>query len=361
MNRIKNTILVVSVLILCLILSELILSSLYVFPNGYFVATPNTSFIWEKDTSIIKGITEDARVQFDQFGARTISNPENNKKAIIAIGGSTTACFSLDQKYTWTALLDEKLGDNYWVGNFGKPGSFSSHHVLQLQQIIKYPNLPKIEKVIVMMGKNDFSASLIDEGQYLNLDEFNIKINSFTHLPDSEVPWLRKLTLTKLYKKARHHSILLYRRKTHGEELQECRKARLLTKEVNQLPNQSASLAFYLQNAKKMIDIAKASQIEIVFISQAVLWNKDLSPEDQKLICSNVNEKNIHYSAEALANGMNLFNLKLEQMCKKNGVQFIWNSIESNSSNFIDDCHYTELGAKRTAEKIFKNLNHISH
>lgn len=356
MNLVKNLLFSLLFFLFLLALSELMLVFFYSYPNGYYVSTPESSFVWKKDTTIIKGITKDAKVQFDQFGARTISKPTSEKIAILAIGGSTTACYSLDQQDTWTALLEGQLGNNYWVGNFGKPGNLSSHHILQLQKLIRYPSLPPIEKIIIMMGKNDFSASIIDEKKYLGLDSFNIQINAFTHLPDSTLPWHRRLRLTKLFKTARHQVIQLYRGKTHGEELLESRKARTLTQEVNQLPNLSTSLSFYLDNAQKMIDFAKTNQIDIVFISQAVLWDKNLNQEDLKLICSNVSEKNIHYSAEALANGMNLFNTQLEELCKRNDIQFIWNSIESNSTNFIDDCHYTELGAKRTAKNIYEGL-----
>lgn len=357
MKLLKNILFYLVIFTILLVLAEEALSSFYKFPNGYFVATPNTNFIWKKNTDVIKGINKDASVYFDSFGARSTSNPSPKKKNIIAIGGSTTACFSLDQKDTWTAILEQQLGDDYWVGNFGKPGSYSTHHILQLEQLINYSNLPTIKKVIILMGKNDFSASLINEERYLKSDHFNSMINAFHHVPDSAVPWHRRLALSKLYKKARLNITQLYNRKTHGVELLESRKARSLTKEVNELPDLTRPLELYLNNAKQLIELAKANQIELVFVSQPVLWSKNLSNEDAKLICSNVQDKKIHYSAAALANGMSLFNAALSDLCDESGVQFIWSDLESNSENFIDDCHFTEAGARRVAENIYSQLS----
>lgn len=358
MMFLKNLLLSLFVFLLMICISELILSSFYNFPQGYFIATPNTEFIWKKDTLVKKGINHNAHVVFDNYGGRSISNPKTKKKAIIAIGGSTTACYSLDQQKMWTTLIEKNLGEDYWVGNFGKPGSFSSHHILQLEKIIKYKGLPKIDKIIIMMGKNDISASLINEEKYLNLSDFETKINAFKHLPDSTVPFYRQLTIAKLYKRAKHNIIRTFRRKNHGEELLECQKARQLTKEIDQLPDLSAALAFYEKNSLELIKIAKSENIPIIFISQAVLWNKNLAVEDSKLICSYIRNKGIHYSDSALAKGMELFNKRLEKVCISEGVPFIWNNIVSNSTNFFDDCHYTEIGAERTAEQILNGLKY---
>ena len=64
----------------------------------------------------------------------------------------------------------------------------------------------------------------------------------------------------------------------------------------------------------------------------------------------------MHYATEILAEGMGLFNKKLEEVCKREGVLFIDAKLETTSNNFYDDCHYTELGAKNLAEQIFIEL-----
>lgn len=355
MNLFKNLLLSFFTFLLSIVLLEVALSFFYSFPNGYYVATPNTDFVWPKD-SIKKGIDNDSHVIFDKFAARTTTEYSNNKKSIITIGGSTTACYSLDQSKMWSAILQEKLGDQYWVANFGKPGTYSDHHILQLEQIDQYEEIHKIDQIIVMMGMNDISASLSKPDKYLYATPFEKSIFAFTHLPDSALPWHRTLALTKLYKRTKQNLKRFSRSKSHGEELQECNRRREKSKRVDVLPDLTKELLHYEENAMKIIQFAQSKNIDIVFVSQAVLWDKGLSEADSKLVCSYVIEKDIHYSLEALEFGMEKFNKRLEVVCKRENIPFIWNNIESNSNYFFDDCHYTELGSQVVAENIYKGL-----
>ena len=50
------------------------------------------------------------------------------------------------------------------------------------------------------------------------------------------------------------------------------------------------------------------------------------------------------YSIEALEKGMHMINKRLEEVCEREGVKFIWNNVPSNANNFIDDSHYTIAG-----------------
>ena len=122
--------------IILLVLIEIILSFLQIFPDDYYTGTPNSGFTWKINPEEIIGIHQDSEVSYDEFGARSISNYQDATHKIVAFGGSTTACFALTDSKTWTALLDKKMGDSYWVGNFGRPGNSSNHHVLQFKHML---------------------------------------------------------------------------------------------------------------------------------------------------------------------------------------------------------------------------------
>ena len=109
-----------------------------------------------------------------------------------------------------------------------------------------------------------------------------------------------------------------------------------------------------------MIDIAKKSKVKLVFLSQPVLWQKDLSPEDDALLFGIITDGNIHFSRTALANGMEMFNRRLEKVCKKSNTPFIRSQLESSSVNFFDDCHFTEKGAKTLANQVFEGLDSLN-
>ena len=111
------------------------------------------------------------------------------------MGGSTTACFALTQEKTWTALLEGKLGASYWVGNFGRPGNNSNHHVLQFKQILKKPDLKDAKTVLIMLGVNDFVAYLISSERYVNSTNQELDRLAFQHIPNEDLPFYKKLTL----------------------------------------------------------------------------------------------------------------------------------------------------------------------
>ena len=231
------------------------------------VANPNSSFTWEKD-SLIKGINEDAIVSFDQFGARSVSDHKKKEKTIMVIGGSTTACYSLTQNNTWTALIEKKLPSEFWVGNFGKPGNHSFHHVEQLKHIIEYPDLPPVKTAIVLMGVNDLSACLIDEKRYYSLSDYEIKLAAFAHIPDYELPWHRRLTIFKLIKRAKQNIKAALINDSYGELLTKHRRLRQEAVKVDRLPNLNIGLQAYENNIMKMIELTNKHKINIVFVSQ---------------------------------------------------------------------------------------------
>ena len=335
---------------------ELILSLVYKFPDSYFVATPKNEFVWKKDTAIIKGIYKDAIIKFDNFGARSTSDYTTKSSAILAIGGSTTACYALDQPNTWTALLEQQLPEKYWVGNFGKLGNHSYHHVEQLKHILNYPDLPQVKTVVILMGINDFSAALINQNKYSTLSNYEINLTAFAHLPDSAMPWVRRLSITKLLKKSKNNFFSKFNPDTHGQLLQEQSKKWREAKKIDLLPDLTKGLIVYEQNILKLIEIAHQNKVNLLFISQPVLWHKTLSVEDEKLLYSNKTDGGNYYSKKALVEGIKLFNDRLEQTCLQTNTPFIQSNLASTSINFYDDCHFTEAGAKNLSEQVFEGL-----
>ena len=77
-----------------LLLLELILGLFFSFPKQHLVATPNSGFIWERDSGLIDGLNRQSNISFDELGSRSISDYRNKSKKILAIGGSTTACYA---------------------------------------------------------------------------------------------------------------------------------------------------------------------------------------------------------------------------------------------------------------------------
>src|SRR5262249_22890914 len=111
-------------------------------------------------TGGIAGIAGKQTITTDHKGFRTTKEIDYSSQhgyRIFAIGGSTTVQIYLDDKRTWTHLLQESLektsGANVEVINTGVSGLRAQHHLATLRSIADLnPNL-----VLFLIGINDWN------------------------------------------------------------------------------------------------------------------------------------------------------------------------------------------------------------
>ena len=349
------------VTLVLLIIVEIILSLIQVFPTDYYVNTPNSGFVWEINTDEIIGIHQDSEVSFDELGARSISDYKNAAHKIMVFGGSTAACFALTQEKTWAALIEKKLGNQYWVGNFGRPGNNSNHHVFQLEEMLKKPELADTKTVIIMQGVNDLVAYLISYDLYLNLPELKLRKFAFQHIPDDYLPWYKKLTLYKLASRAKKNIEFYFNHKNHlTQTVLDIRALRKKSKILDELPDLTTGLTRYEENIRDLIQQAKEKNIRLVFVSQATMWKPGLEPQYEELMLTSGFQNNeAFYSTMALYGGMNKFNERLRMVCAQENIPYIDLELPKTTESFYDDFHFNESGAELTAEQITNDLKKI--
>jgi len=344
-----------------LVIAEVILSLSNIFPNGYYTNTPNVSDQYSKNPSKIDGISGYYEIGYDVLGSRSVSDYSKAAHKIVALGGSTTICSVLTQEKTWTALLDKKLGDSYWVGNFGKSGNSSNHHIFQFQHILDKPELKDTEIVLMLVGVNDCRGYLISKDKYMHMPDLEVKKSAFGHIPNSELPFLKRLTLYKLAKKARQR-ILFYSQPKRPLDYLE--KFEGQTEPITKLPDVTDGLNHYEHNLKKIIQEAQKRNISIIFITQPTLWQKNLSDKYKTLLAARSHyNKTPLYTGEALDEIMTIFNKRLMSVCEKYNIPVIDLQLPKNQTIFYDDMHFNESGAEVVAAKVhsfLKQNNHIA-
>ena len=76
-------------------------------------------------------------------GMRRNPLPDTGFYKILTIGGSTTECLYLDETEAWPRILQQLLGgEQVWVGNIGKSGLNTKHHIIQVEHLIhQYPGI----------------------------------------------------------------------------------------------------------------------------------------------------------------------------------------------------------------------------
>ena len=342
------------VFILLLVLAEVVLSSLKILPDAYYTNTPNTSQKYSENPSKIEGISGFYEIGYDALGSRSVSDYAKATHKIVAFGGSTTICSVLTQEKTWPALLDKKLGNSYWVGNFARSGNSSNHHLLQFQHILDKPELRDTKTVLMLVGVNDCRGYLIAPDKYMHMPDIEVKQTAFKHIPNAQLPFIRRLTLFKLAKLARQR-ILFYSRPERPLDYLE--KFENQIEPITTLPELTDGLNHYEHNLTKIIKEAQKRNISLIFITQPTIWKKNVSEKHKTLLAARAHyNKTPLYTGEALNKIMTIFNTRLMTVCNTYNIPVLDLQLPKDQTIFYDDMHFNESGAEIVAEKVYQFL-----
>ena len=359
-TRIFKIIVPIVTVIICVILAEVILSFFYTGNESYYVWKPHWEYTFGLDNTVLRGVSNKPYSLYNSLGIRSDEfNPKENYYKILAFGGSTTECQALDQEKTWTQILQQILNkdnskDSYWVGNLGKSGSNSNHHVLQTTEMLKKEELQDVKLVMYLVGFNDLIRSLKVGDEYINYDLKKLQRRSFKVVPDEDLPFVRRTALWKFLKDVKYRLLL---NKYDNEDLvqlyKDIRKTRKEAEKTSIVPNLDSSIAHYKKNIDSLISICKTNGKEPIFITQPVLWRPGITKEslDQLIIYF---KESANLEAETLYECMELFNHALIEVCEARGVDYIDLFPISKEKWFYDDCHFNEHGANEVAHEISK-------
>ena len=150
----KNALRVSAVWIGVFLIAQALISPL-LFEPYFYTLPPALDVELDVVGDALPGISGRHHVTTDKLGFRTTKaidyeNASSNPR-IFAIGGSTTEQILLDDRKTWTHLLQEKLG-TVEVINTGVAGLRAANHVATLRRIISYhPDM-----ALFLLGGNDW-------------------------------------------------------------------------------------------------------------------------------------------------------------------------------------------------------------
>jgi hypothetical protein len=135
---------------------------------------------------------------------------------------------------------------------------------------------------------------------------------------------------------------------------------------IDTLPDLTSALNRFGENLNLIIEEAHKQSLQIYFVNQAALWKDSMTDDELKLLwmggIGNYQQEAGHayYSPNVLRKGLDMYNEKLKDLCRENGIAMI--DIDSNlprdATIFYDDCHFTEAGARRVAEIVYRSLPH---
>ena len=360
-------------LVLGLLLVEGILR--WVPVRGYFVWAPEQRQVFEPRAEIMPGVSGKSRFITNAQGMRGRSLSTADRFRILTVGGSTTECLYLDQTESWPWLLQESLssrweGDPVWVGNVGRSGHHSGHHVLQIEKLLD--RTPSIDLVVSMVGVNDLLRVLVKrDGKGTHevgaaQSERALLDQAFAVHPGAASE-SRFYERTEIWQRLRN----LRRRLApdHDEEMVQdmdgsvYERWRRLRREAprirHALPDLSSALGEYAVNLERIVDRAQERDTRIVLVTQPSLWRGDLSPALEGLLWMGVVELGReYYSAAALEEALDRYNATLLEVCGRRGIPCVdlASVLPKDETVFYDDVHFNESGARQVARVLTKDL-----
>jgi lysophospholipase L1-like esterase len=365
----KNILLVLVSLLAALFIAEAglrLLQPNFLAKNAtqeFLVLEPGSVFTALPPKEGLPGVTGGGTNKINSQGFRADEIPADSDYRIIAIGGSTTECLILDHQESWPWLLQQDLGrltgKKVWVGNVGKSGHNTRDHIYQARYLP--PQFPDTNAVLLLVGINDFLLRLERDSEY-NPDYLADKTHqnrqvrrAFWSFPNAFWSFPKNLYVYKLLS-----SIKLpdwFSEKTAPDPVHpfvQWRRHRAKAEIIQDLPDLGDGLKEYERNLRTMIKDLKHCKVRAVFMTQPTLWRKDLSPGERDLLWMGYRGQRggqYYYGVAALDQGMEIYNLKLKQVCREENVECLDLAalLPKDTSVFYDDCHFNEPGARMVA------------
>tara|TARA_Y100000590_G_scaffold417747_1_gene517778 strand:+ start:2547 stop:3785 length:1239 start_codon:yes stop_codon:yes gene_type:complete len=333
--------------------------------KDYITLIPNLDRTVNIQTGALAGISGIQRIISDEKGFRNTKKinylTKNDKEfRIFAIGGSTTEQIYLDQKKTWTHLLQKQLDEKYnnldfQVINTGVSGLRAVNHIATLNKITKYH--PDI--VIFLIGFNDWNNHIKENFEYNKKSNYEKFINN---LPKFITDLSYQKTLG-IYLKTSKIKLIFNKNEKNNDNYKELTKnyfpaGSLFKKDVRRFKPKDV-----LQNYKDQLSeinfICDENKIKCIFLTQPNGYKKQANNEYKKLFWLTPPEKNFTLNFDSLIHISKLYNNYMIKFSSKNNKIScdLDSKILASSKHMYDDAHYNIEGAKVFSKALFNCIN----
>jgi len=330
---------------------ELVVSATYAQSALFHRYTPDHRSVFTPDPAVMPGVAGEAHHTTNGRGMRGTPVPAADAAyQVLCVGGSTTACLFLDDAECWPALLQEEgagAGSQpLWVGDVGKSGYGSWHHV----KLLGYPEVfADIDCVVVLAGINDHERAL--QGHRLH--------STFGHEPAYERSSI--YTLAHNVYQAQKQRRQFEREFSDGRAYVLRRQRRAAATLVDEVPDVDEALRDYRANLTLLARTLTERGHRVVFLTQPVLWRAGLSAEAKALLWLGVPDDDTAIAVPRLAASMARFNAVMREVCTATGVECVDLAAAMNGDArwFFDDCHFTEAGAREVARIVGEHFRAV--
>jgi len=378
-------------ILIFLIFLALPLLELYLWVHCLATGIGNNSYVLEPKKTIYRlsyfpnqKSTKSLLFRTNALGLRG-KDIKPNENLLLFVGGSTTLCYALDDSETWPAQVAQSLASSGLKNKHLNPliaarGGFLSHHyALVVEKIL--PNLQRsanrVLALFILPGANELESWCLNV-QYPNLTPEIITSSAFSITPllHNRVPiWFYRPSIknTLFYHYARNlgNNILSGLHLQEGcsttehttEELQEYRaRAVKIRPDEAKIKLLEQYKNVYRDNLIRIAKIAEQYGIPVYFISQPILYNKNLSPALLRLWTNGAVNQSYHtpndhtkyYTEESMYDALSQFNQITLEVAQNTHSHFIdaASLLRDDTDLYIDQWHFNPYGGKHFGSLI---------
>jgi len=294
------------------------------------------NMVYEMGNTDIKSLPSKIKHSKNELGFRGPSLIDRGAKtSIICVGGSTTECFYLNDGQDWPALLQSKLGNNFWVNNAGLDGhSTFGHSILLKNHVLDL----KPNYIIFLVGCNDIAAAQINnyEKEFIKGKKRWLEYSSI----------FNALSAIKRAKKAKEFGV-------HHQNINFVHSQRTDTSGYKQWED-SAMLNAYETRIKQLATLCINNEIKPVFCSQPSILSANFIQDSYVGNRAFQGKSALHFMQK-----MHLFNDRVQKVCRYYNLDFIdlEKELEASPKHYYDNFHFTTAGSNEVAQIIFKNIH----
>jgi lysophospholipase L1-like esterase len=321
--------------------------------NEYLTLPPNLRATVDVRTDHAPGFRAGIRkITTDAKGFRVAPPVDYDKKRgtrIFAIGGSTTEDILLDDRATWTHVLQEGLraaGRDVEIINTGVSGLRARNHVATLKAIAEYePDL-----VLLMVGANDWNKQI--------RDEFEPSRDSY-RLPELRKSLfgktLGRLVVTPLRVRLIGGSGLdssVVIDKPDGFNSDMPRDS--LNRTRKRVFNPADVSPGYREDIGAFVSTCREKGLRCVLLTQPSAYSEEAPEELRRLFWMTPPYADYTLDLAAMQRIASMYNGLLESLAREHGLPVcdVAAPMPPSISLFYDDMHFTDDGARRVAEIV---------
>lgn len=307
---------------------------------------------------VMPGFEGVQHVTTDGKGFRTTPRVDYHRKPagtsrVFAIGASTTEELYLDDRKTWTHLLQGGLatamGTRVEVVNTGVSGLRSPHHLVTLNHISRYqPDL-----VLILMGVNDWNHQILevmDEsrrglGSWWKAMNYHDTALAFVWRKSREAAGRASTPPASASARAAVDDFAGDRYSKQNDSLN--RPQRAFPGEIKVSPD-------YVATTQQLVADCRQLKLRCIFLTQPTAYDAAIEPALKQRLWMTPPNATFTLSLTEVAQFARVYNQALLEVVRSQGGEAcdVASILPPTTQYFFDDCHYNENGARAMARAI---------